>query len=117
MRTHYNQKPRQLSLAPRASLLVRASKHDRISCETGTILLHQTLGWVGSSPMQTRHDLYPGTACQIEGGGWLQIQAGDNGAKLRLEAHTSWLGVALHALANQMRHLAHVVHADLHKFS
>lgn len=89
----------RLDIEPGMSYTVHAGAHTRVACQAGSLLFTQTIGWAGGRPIQLSQDMHPGEIREVESSGWILVQAGIEGARVRVETAEAHEGM--------LRRLAH----------
>lgn len=75
----------RLDIEPGMSYTVHAGPQTRVACQAGSLLFTQTIGWAGGRPIQLSQDMHPGDIRSVESSGWILVQAGIEGARVRVE--------------------------------
>lgn len=89
----------RIDIEPGMSYTVHAGAHTRIACQAGSALFTQTIGWAGGKPIQICQGLHPGNMGSVESSGWILVQAGIEGARLRVELAPQPVGLIERAMA------------------
>ncbi|MDQ7989833.1 MAG: hypothetical protein REI09_09400 [Candidatus Dactylopiibacterium sp.] len=93
----------RVDIEPDMCLTIHLDPRTRLCCQGGSLRLTQNVAWAGSLPVQLGTDLQPGDQSGIERAGWVQLRAGREGARLRLETAPAPLPLWRRALAGLRR--------------
>ncbi len=83
----------RIDIEPGMVYTVHAGAQTRVACQAGSALFTQTIGWAGGAPIQICQGLHPGDMGAVESSGWILVQAGIEGARLRIEIAPEPAGV------------------------
>jgi hypothetical protein len=87
----------RIDIEPGMSYTVHAGARTRIACQAGSALFTQTIGWAGGAPIQICQGLHQGDMGAVESSGWILVQAGIEGARLRIEMAPEPVGLLARA--------------------
>ncbi|MEN3112604.1 hypothetical protein ACFONG_00935 [Uliginosibacterium paludis] len=89
----------RIDIEPGMSYTIHAGARTRVACQAGSALFTQTIGWAGGAPIQICQGLHQGDMGAVESSGWILVQAGIEGARLRVELAPEHSGVLAQLLA------------------
>lgn len=75
----------RVDIEPGMCVTVRVDPRSTFCCQAGEVRFTQTLMWVEGTPVQSTQNMLPGDHWSAETRGWVQLQAGAQGARLRIE--------------------------------